>query len=176
MYLQNGSNIKPVLQMLLTSPQFTDPSMYFTRYSWPVEYVIKSIKETGWTGFSAQSTLTPLVNMGQQLFEPPDVSGWDLGQSWFSTGKMLARMNFASTLSSNQKFRLGTAAAPARGSAQAVLNFMLSKLTPANQSDMYGDLLAYTGTGTWTGSDTQLQTRASGLAHLILGSAEYQLV
>jgi hypothetical protein len=89
---------------------------------------------------------------------------------------MLARMNFASTLASNQKFRLGTAAAPARGSAQAVLNFMLSKLTPANASDMYGDLVAYAGTGAWSGSDTQLQTRASGLAHLILGSAEYQLV
>jgi uncharacterized protein (DUF1800 family) len=175
-YLQNGSNIKPVLQAIFLSPQFTDPAVYFSRYSWPVEYVVKSIKETGWTGLSASSTLTPLVNMGQQLFEPPDVAGWDLGQLWFSTGKMLARMNFASTLALNQKTRLGTAAAPARGSAQAVLNFMLSKLTPANSSDMYGDLLAYASTGVWSGSDTQLQTRASGLAHLILGSAEYQLV
>ena len=165
-----------MVQAILLSQQFTDPAVYFTRYSWPVEYVVKSIKETGWIGLSANTTLTPLVNMGQQLFEPPDVAGWDLGQLWFSTGKMLARMNFASTLALNQKTRLGTAAAPARGSAQAVLNFMLSKLTPANSSDMYGDLLAYTSTGVWSGSDTQLQTRASGLAHLILGSAEYQLV
>jgi uncharacterized protein (DUF1800 family) len=175
-YLQNGSSIKPVLQAIFTSPYFTDPAVYYTRYSWPIEFVVKSIKETGWTGFSAQGALTPLVNMGQQLFEPPDVAGWDLGQLWFSTGKMLARMNFASTLAVNQKTRLGAAAVPARASAQGVLNFMLSKLTPAHASDMHGDLLAYTGTGTWTGSDTQLQTRASGLAHLILGSAEYQLV
>jgi catechol 2,3-dioxygenase-like lactoylglutathione lyase family enzyme len=61
-------------------------------------------------------------------------------------------------------------------SAHAVLDFMLSKLTPANASDMFPDLLAYASTGAWSGSDTQLQTRASGLAHLILGSAEYQLV
>ena len=27
----------------------------------------------------SNDALTPLVNMGQQLFEPPDVSGWDLG-------------------------------------------------------------------------------------------------
>ena len=175
-YRQNGSNIRPVLLAIFTSPYFTDPSVYYSRYSWPVEFVVKSIKETGWTGLSAQTALTPLVNMGQQLFEPPDVAGWDLGQLWFSTGKMLARMNFASTLASNQKLRLGTAAQPAKGSAQAVLNFMLSKLTPANASDLHGDLLAYTSTGTWTGSDTQLQTRAAGLAHLILGSAEYQLV
>ena len=87
---------------------------------------------------------------------------------------MLARMNFASTLASNQKFRLGTAAVPAKASAAAVLNFMLSKLTPAAASSMFPDLLAYASTGTWTGSDAQLQTRTSGLAHLILGSAEYQ--
>jgi len=175
-YLQNGSNIRPVVQTILLSPQFTDPSVYFTRYSWPVEYVVRAIKETGWTGFSLGTALTPLVNMGQQLFEPPDVAGWDLGPLWFSTGKMLARMNFASTLALNQKFRLGSAAAGARGSAQALLNFMLAKMTPADESGMYADLLAYTGTGTWTGSDAQLQTRASGLAHLILGSAEYQFV
>src|SRR5207237_1578556 len=93
-YLQNGSNIKPVLQAILLSQQFTDPAVSFTRYSWPVEYVVKSIKETGWTGLSANTTLTPLVHMGQQLFEPPDVAGWDLGQLWFSTGKRLPRMNF----------------------------------------------------------------------------------
>ena len=175
-YLQNGTSIKPVLQALFLSPYFTDPGVYFTRYSWPVEFVVKSLKETGWTGFSANSALTPLVNMGQQLFEPPDVAGWDLGQNWFSTGKMLARMNFASTLALNQKFRLGTAMAPVRSSAQGVLDSMLAKYAAANEDGMYPDLLAYAGTGAWSGSDAQLQTRASGLAHLIVGSAEYQFV
>jgi hypothetical protein len=31
-------------------------------------------------------------------------------------------------------------------------------------------------TGPWTGSDTQLQAKAAGLAHLMAGSPEYQLV
>ena len=44
--------------------------------------------------------------MGQQLFEPPDVNGWDLGPGWFSSGAMLARMNFAAQLATNQKFDL----------------------------------------------------------------------
>ena len=44
--------------------------------------------------------------MGQNLYDPPDVAGWDLGRSWFSTGSMLARMNFASSLAANQKFNL----------------------------------------------------------------------
>ena len=175
-YLQSGSNIRPVVSSLLLSAQFVDVSAFFTRYSWPAEYIVRSMKEAGWTGFSVGTALTPLVNMGQQLFEPPDVAGWDLGPNWFSTGKMLARMNFAATLSSNQKFRLATAAASAKESPQALTNFILSRMTPAASSSMIGDLMAYASSAAWTGSDTQMQTKASGLVHLILGSAEYQFV
>jgi uncharacterized protein (DUF1800 family) len=177
-YLQNGTQIKPVIQFLLTSPQFQDPSIYYTRYAWPAEFVVRAMKETGWTGFSAGNVLSPLVSMGQQLFEPPNVAGWVLGQGWFSTGAMLARMNFASTLAANQKFRLATAAVPAKQSPTAVVNYMLTRLTPSDVSGaVYNDLLTYaSAVASWTGSDAQLQAKASGLAHLVLGSAEYQFV
>jgi len=175
-YLRYGSNIRLVLRTLLESAQFVDPSVFFTRYSWPAEFVVRSMKETGWTGFSAGNVLTPLVNMGQQLFEPPNVAGWDLGSSWFSTGTMLARMNFASQLSANQKFRLATAAAVANQSPDALVNYMLARITPASSVSMIGDLNAYAGSASWTGSTAQMQMKASGLAHLILGSAEYQFV
>ena len=92
---------------------------------------------------------------------------------------MLTHMNFASTLAGNQKFNLATAAAGAKQSPQAVLNYMLSRMTmPDVTGGVYNDLLAYTGavTGTWTGSTAQMQAKASGLAHLILGSAEYQFL
>ena len=47
---------------------------------------------------------------------------------------------------------------------------------PALDSRTYGDLAAYAaGGGAWTGSDAQLQAKASGLAHLIVGSPEYQV-
>ena len=65
---------------------------------------MRSIKEIGWTGFSVDDALTPLLDMGQTLFEPPDVSGWELGPGWFSTGGMLARMNFAAHADHNQRF------------------------------------------------------------------------
>ena len=44
-------------------------------------------------------------------------------------------------------------------------------------SDSYGALVDYARAGgAWTGSDTQLATKAAGLAHLIVGSGDYQLV
>ena len=175
-YLRNGTRMGAVVEYLLGTEEFQTPSTRFTRYSWPVEFVIRSLKETGWAGFSLGTTLSPLVSMGQQLFEPPDVAGWDLGRSWFSTGAMLTRMNFASTLAFNQKFRLATAAAGANESPRALVNYMLSRLTtPDISGPVYNDLLTYaSGVTTWTGSAAQLQAKAPGLAHLILGSAEYQ--
>ena len=63
--------------------------------------------------------------MGQNLYDPPDVAGWDPGKAWFSTGAMLARMNFASTLASNQRFNLATAAAPHATTPETLLSYVL---------------------------------------------------
>ena len=114
-----------------SSPEFWDPSSYFARYSWPAEFVVRAIKETGWTGFSVDTALTPLLNMGQQLFEPPDVNGWELGQGWFSTAAMLARMNFAAALTTNQRVNLRNEARPFAQTPQSVLSFVLERLSPA---------------------------------------------
>ena len=174
-YLQNGTSIKPVLQRLFSSSQFQRASTYFTRYSWPAEYVVRAMKETGWVGFSVGTTLSPLVSMGQQLLDPPDVAGWSLGQSWFSTGAMLARMNFGSTLAANQKFNLAASAAGARSTSRGVVDYLLTRLTPELDGAVYSDLLSYAGAGiSWSGSDAQLQSKTPGLVHLILGSPEYQ--
>jgi hypothetical protein len=167
-----------MLIRLFVSPQFTDPSNYFTRYSWPAEFVARSIKEMGWSGFSVNDTLNPLIAMGQQLFEPPDVAGWDLGQPWFTSGAMLARMNFAAQLATNQKFELRNAARGQVKSPEGLVSWALDRMTtPPFPASSYNALVDYARAGAaWTGSDAQLATKASGVAHLIAGSGPYQLV
>jgi len=167
-----------VVGTLLNSAEFQDPTHYFTRYSWPVEFVVRLMKSVGWTGYSAAAAVAPLANMGQILFEPPDVSGWRLGTSWFSTGTLLARMNFASSLAANQQFSLGAAATPQAGTPQALVAYMVDRLEPAvYDSQVEADLLDYANAGgVWTGSPTQVRAKAAGLAHLIGGSSEYQFV
>jgi hypothetical protein len=91
---------------------------------------------------------------------------------------MLTRMNFASQLATNQKFNLRDIARGARQSPDALLALMLDRLTaPAFGREPHQALLDYARAGgAWTGSDTQLATKAAGLAHLIAGSGDYQLV
>ena len=177
-YYSTNFEIKPMVRRLLTSAQFHDERNRYKRYSWPVEYVARSLKEVGFNGFSVSNALTPLLNMGQQLFEPPDVNGWELGRGWFSTGGMLARMNFASQLATNQKFNLRDRARPVGKTPEAVLTFVLERLTPPDFApSSYNALLDYARAGVnWTGSEDQLATKASGLVHLIVGSGDYQLV
>ena len=174
-YLGNNYNIKAVLRTLVESSQFRSPSNFFQRYSWPVEFVVRAIKETGWAGLSVQVALTPLTNMGQQLFEPPDVNGWEQGPGWISTSSMLARMNFSSTLAANQRFNLARDLQPHRQSPERVLEYMLARFRtmgfPATATTAMADYLRST---TWTGSDAQLQQRIPGITRLIVGSGEYQ--
>jgi uncharacterized protein (DUF1800 family) len=177
-YLKNDTNMKPVIRAVLFSPQFLEPSRIHQRYAWPVEFVVRAIKEVGYVGFSVDLAITPLVNMGQQLFEPPDVNGWDTGPGWFSTGGMLARMNFAATLATNQRVALRDKARGARTTPEDLLTFVLESLSvPEPTGDVRNALLDYIRAGgTWTGSDTQLLNKTGGLFHLLTGSGSYQLV
>ena len=173
-YMQNDGNMKPVLRRLFLSDAFLTSE--FQRYSWPVEFAVRAIKETGWNGLSVDAAMTPLVNMGQQLYEPPDVNGWATGAEWFSTSSMLARMNFAATLMGNQKFNLGRELQPYRQSADRVVDYILNHYTYAPiSSDVYNALLEYARAGdAWTGNDTQLNNKGAGLARLVVASSEYQ--
>jgi uncharacterized protein (DUF1800 family) len=134
-YYASGFEMKPVVRQLLLSPQFNDPANYYARYSWPVEFVVRAIKEVGWAGYSVNDALGPMANMGQQLFEPPDVAGWDLGRSWFSTAAMLARMNFAAQLAANQKFNLRDASRGFGRTPESLLSYLLDNLTAPPFSD-----------------------------------------
>jgi uncharacterized protein (DUF1800 family) len=177
-YYSNNFEMKPVLRHLLLSPEFSSPNARYARYAWPVEFVVRAIKEVGWAGFSVNDTLTPLVNMGQQLFEPPDVNGWELGRGWFTSGAMVARMNFAATLATNQRFNLRDLARGQATSPDALVQLMTDRLTAAPfTNDAYNALSEYVTAGiSWDGSDAQLVSKASGLAHLVAGSGNYQLI
>ena len=177
-YLQSGTELRPVMRHVLTSAWFNSPAMRFARYSWPAEYVARAIKQVGWQGLSLDKVRSPLANMGMLLFEPPNVGGWPIGAGWFSTGTMLARANFAATLAASQKEHLASALESDGGTPQALLAAMLDRVTPAPldaapQQALLTYLLAERG---WTGSAAQLNTRAAGLARLLVGSSEYQIV
>jgi hypothetical protein len=65
----------------------------------PTEYVVSSLqllKPNGIDNRGLVRVLLPyMTQMGQYLFDPPDVSGWKEGLNWINTTFDLARFNFA---------------------------------------------------------------------------------
>ena len=178
-YYSGNFEMKPVIRQILTSPQFVSAANRYTRYAWPAEFVARALKEVGWAGFQLNDALTPLSNMGQQLFEPPDVNGWELGPGWFSSGAMLSRMNFAAQLASNQRFNLREGTRGNASTPESLLSFVLDRLTAQPfTGDAERALADYARAGvtSWSGSDAQRLTKAAGLVHLIVGSGNYQFL
>ncbi len=177
-YLQNGTEIRPVVRTIFSSPWFRDPSVRFARYSWPPEFMVRAVKEVGWQGLSLDAAKTPLANMGMALFEPPNVGGWPVGAAWFSTATMLARSNFGSALVAGQKAELAASLTADGQTASGLMTALLDRISPApldtNPRQALSSYLV--AGGAWSGSPEQLETRASGLARLLVGSAEYQLI
>ena len=176
-YVRNDTDMRAVMRFLLKSRWFDNSSYFFARYSWPAEFVVRTVKEMGWNGLSIDTARAPLVNMGQTLFEPPNVAGWQVGRAWFGTSAMLARMNFAATIAANQKFNLARSfSAAERAQPDQLLSAMLKRFAGAPYAQIELDeMLAYLNAGgAWAGSDTQMNAKAPGLARLVAGSGEYQ--
>ena len=74
----------------------------------------------GWNGFSVDTARTPMTNMGQTLFEPPDVAGSESGAGGSPPARCY-RMNFAAMLALNQRFNLSRDAAAYRSSPDNLL-------------------------------------------------------
>ena len=74
----------------------------------PVEYVVGSLRMLrGKLGGSTRENVGQgtLANMGQELFNPPDVFSWRGNLSWITTQTMLQRYGFAGDLAAGDKSR-----------------------------------------------------------------------
>lgn len=105
-FLESNYDIKALVRALLLRPEFTDgPGLTIKS---PAEYIAGTMRLLHLTGtpvFANQPRRNGLdeiagasSDMGQELFEPPDVSGWKGGAVWANTAATLARYNFSARI------------------------------------------------------------------------------
>lgn len=87
--------LKPVLRTLFRSAHFHAPENRGAVIKSPAQLVVQTIREyrTPTRQLSALASACDL--MGQALFMPPNVKGWDGGQSWINTSTLFVRQNVA---------------------------------------------------------------------------------
>jgi uncharacterized protein (DUF1800 family) len=111
-YRRSRLRIKPVVAAILSHPalyrNLDGPDMV----KCPVVLVVGHLRATG-AGIRSQAPEWLTDEMGQRLFRPPSVAGWDWGPAWMSSNSMRARFDWA-----NQLLRDGSPVAVPRGSTQ----------------------------------------------------------
>jgi uncharacterized protein (DUF1800 family) len=94
---KNDYNLQPVMSTLLRSNLFFSDRAYRALVKSPVQFVVGSYQLFGVRQSDAVA-LGALRRMGQVLFHPPNVKGWDGGAAWLNSQTVLTRENFASGL------------------------------------------------------------------------------
>ena len=85
--------LKPVLRRLLLSRHFYDQSVMGNKIKSPIELLVGAIRTLN-VPTRNLSTLTEAMDMmGQSVFNPPSVKGWDAGRTWINTSTMYVRQN-----------------------------------------------------------------------------------
>jgi uncharacterized protein (DUF1800 family) len=96
-YKSGGFAVKPVVARILAHPalyaRLDRPDMVKS----PTVFVAGLLRLAG-TGVTRYEWQWMLAAMGQRLFQPPSVAGWDWGPAWLSTGSMLMRFEASSLL------------------------------------------------------------------------------
>jgi uncharacterized protein (DUF1800 family) len=98
---RSGGSVREVLRALFLSETFSSPRAWRAKIKSPAEYAIGSIRALG--GTVTPRAMVPLMaRMGQDLFNPPSVKGWDGGPGWISTSSLFERFNFAAALTAQR--------------------------------------------------------------------------
>ncbi len=125
-FRKSGYDLKTLMRMVFTSPEFVAASAYRTLVKTPAEFMVHGARALGATGLS-KTIATAGSGMGQTLFDPPDVSGWPNNESWISSNTVVERVNYVTAALAQSKGGLP----PAPDAVHTHLDGVLSPQTAA---------------------------------------------
>ncbi len=88
----------PLLREIFLSKEFYSEKAMRTQIKSPVQYIASLLKQLEIDTPPAGFPITAEQQLGQVLFLPPNVAGWDWGQAWINTNTLLTRYNLAGFL------------------------------------------------------------------------------
>jgi len=110
-FRESGYEIEPVLREIFLSRAFYDNTVIRNQIKSPIQFLIQMCKELELEALPRGYAMVSQEQLGQSLFRPPNVAGWDWGRAWISTNTLLTRYNVAGVVTQG--------GAPAKGTEQA---------------------------------------------------------
>jgi uncharacterized protein (DUF1800 family) len=97
-FRKGNNHFKPVLRLIMRSAEFYSASVIGQQVKSPVQWLVSSVRMLERDLPPPLSANAALRQLGQDLFAPPNVKGWDGGLSWITTNNLINRYNFAAVL------------------------------------------------------------------------------
>ncbi|HLX71852.1 MAG TPA: DUF1800 domain-containing protein [Verrucomicrobiae bacterium] len=94
----NGNNFKPLLRTVFLAEEFYSPSVMRNQVKSPVQWLVGTVRMLECQLPPPLVSTNLLRSLGQDIFAPPNVKGWDGGLAWVTTNNLLARYNEAAML------------------------------------------------------------------------------
>ena len=164
----------PVLRELLGSRLFFSPAVRGSLIRSPIELVIGTLRTLD-VPAHLPNTVPVLADLGQDVFEPPSVKGWEGGRQWISSTTLLKRTDFATqllhgnSLASQDRVPAGLREfGDSRAFLEAAIELLLAR-------DIEPDTIAALDAVRQT-LEGSVEDRQRGIVHMIMTLPEYQLI
>jgi uncharacterized protein (DUF1800 family) len=181
-------NFGALVEIVLRSNLFFATEVYRTRVKAPVDFALGIVRTLeGHIGTIVLATA--LEDLGQNVFYPPSVKGWDGGEAWLNGQTLLFRQNLSLSLTSTEDDRYGRRTDPAalakkygKKSDTEIVDFFLRLFLQGDvPAESRRQLMRYmeqshkqTFPVYWTSEDIA-NHRVRALCHLVLTLPEFQL-
>jgi uncharacterized protein (DUF1800 family) len=176
-YTSSGFDMRAVVRDIFSGPEFLSDHAFRGNVKQPVELVIGALKALD------VQTIGPDLpastrRMGQDLLNPPDVSGWKGGDNWISATTLLERFNFADRLAAvsgaDQPYFIDIAgqlqSQNLRTGSEIVDHYLDLLVDGAATPEARQALIAFLG-----GDDPSNEQNVRGMLHLAMSLPTHQL-
>jgi uncharacterized protein (DUF1800 family) len=183
-FTTSNFDIRSVLRDLFTGPEFLSAQAYHGLIKQPTDYVIGSLKSLNVQSVGPDVTQV-LRRMGQDLLNPPDVSGWPGGAAWINSTTLFERFNWADRLAMGRDATKpyfadvsGQIQAKGISSPDALVDYYLGLFIDGDATpEARQALIDYLNTPAAfsIGDSNAIDLKGRGLVHLALAAPTYQL-
>ncbi|MCE0482718.1 MAG: DUF1800 domain-containing protein [Methylacidiphilales bacterium] len=136
-FQSHGMDVKHLMRVIFRSHEFYAPDVIRSQIKSPVQWLIAATRQLQAPLPTEPMTLVMLNLLGQELFQPPNVKGWDGGVAWITTNSLLDRYNFAAAMVEGQRIPMPNL----MGQMKSILNNMgedgLMEISPADVSALF---------------------------------------
>jgi len=102
-YTRTDGDIREMVRMIVTSPEFYSPEVYRAKVKSPFELVASAIRVLDGSTNGSPSIAQWVARMGEPLYSSQPPTGYpDRADTWVNTGALIERLNFALALAANR--------------------------------------------------------------------------